>query len=74
MIKLDLKFQNRGFGLIYSDLGSLARQSCPAVLPGSLARQSCPAVLPGSLAQQSFPGVLPSNLNMLNISKLFRLV
>jgi hypothetical protein len=39
--------------------GSLARQSCPAVLPGSLAvlpgnlaRQSCPAVLPGSLAQQ----------------------
>jgi hypothetical protein len=23
---------------------SLARQSCPAVLPGSLARQSCPAV------------------------------
>jgi hypothetical protein len=38
--------------------GSLARQSCPAVLPGSLARQSCPAVLPGSLARQSCPAVL----------------
>jgi hypothetical protein len=62
MIKLDLKFQNRGFGLIYSDLGSLARQSCPAVLPGSLARQSCPAVLPGSLARQSCPAVLPGSL------------
>jgi hypothetical protein len=58
-------------------LGSLARQSCPAVLPGSLAlqsclavlpgslglaRQSCPAVLPGSLAWQSCPAVLPGSL------------
>jgi hypothetical protein len=50
--------------------GSLARQSCPAVLPGSLARQSCPAVLPGSLARQSCPAVLPGNLNMYNISNL----
>jgi hypothetical protein len=42
--------------------GSLARQSCPAVLPGSLSRQSCPAVLPGSLARQSCPAVLLSSL------------
>jgi hypothetical protein len=48
--------------------GSLARQSCPAVLPGSLARQSCPAVLPSSLARQSCPAVFST------WSDLFRLV
>jgi hypothetical protein len=42
--------------------GNLARQSCPAVLPGSLARLSCPVVLPGSLARQSCPAVLPGSL------------
>jgi hypothetical protein len=57
-----LKFQNRGLGLIYSDLVSLARQFCPAVLPSSLARQSCKAVLPGNLARQSCPAVVPGSL------------
>jgi hypothetical protein len=31
---------------------SLARQACPAALPGSFARQPCPAALPGSFARQ----------------------
>jgi hypothetical protein len=39
---------------------SLARQTCPAALPGSLARQPCPAVLPGSLARQPYPTFLKS--------------
>jgi hypothetical protein len=41
---------------------SLARQPCPAALPGSLARQPCPAALPGSLARQPSPAALPGSL------------
>jgi hypothetical protein len=41
--------------------GSLARQPCPAALPGSLARQPCPAALPGSLARQPCPAALPGS-------------
>jgi hypothetical protein len=41
---------------------NLARQPCPAALPGSLARQPCPAALPGSLARQPCPAALPSSL------------
>jgi hypothetical protein len=41
---------------------SLARQPCPAALPGSFARQPCPAALPGSLARQLCPAALPGNL------------
>jgi hypothetical protein len=37
---------------------SLARQPCPAALPGSLARQPCPAALPGSLAPEALLGSL----------------
>jgi hypothetical protein len=51
--------------------GSLARQLCPAALPGSLARQPCPgnlvrqpcsAALLGSLALQPCPTALPGSL------------
>jgi hypothetical protein len=41
---------------------NLARQPCPATLPGSLAQQPCPAALPGSLARQPCPTDLPSSL------------
>jgi hypothetical protein len=37
---------------------SLARQPCPAALPGSFAQQLCPAALPGSFALQLCPAAL----------------
>jgi hypothetical protein len=40
---------------------TIARQPCPAALPGSLARQPCPAALPGSLARQLCPAALPGS-------------
>jgi hypothetical protein len=44
----------------------LARQTCPADLPGRLARQTCPADLPGRLARQTCPADLPVRLAWLS--------
>jgi hypothetical protein len=60
-----LLLQNTAFSTNFTMLSAyctIARQPCPAALPGSLARQPCPAALPGSLAWQSCPAVLPGSL------------
>jgi hypothetical protein len=57
----DTKMQWQDTKLQQQDNGaycSLARQPCPAALPGSLARQPCPEALPGSLARQPCPAAL----------------
>jgi hypothetical protein len=56
---------------------SLARQSCPAALPGSLAQQPCPAALPGSLARQPCPAayhLLPSVFYRLSCAPIILLL
>jgi hypothetical protein len=65
LLFLFLGTKNTAFSTNFTMLSaycSLARQPCPAALPGSLARQPCPAALPGSLARQPCQTALPRSL------------